>query len=316
VDNPEVKIVEALIATKGDISQNIRLIGTIKAKKQTALIAKKEGSVEYLAPIGQMLKKTEVIARLENADLKHHFELAQEAERLAKTQYERVLSLAKTNAISKQMVEEKKNLLIEAQKVLSIAKIELGKTQFIAAFDGIVGISKFSVGAQVQSGDIILTFYDPHQLKVEFDIPAVYFSQIKNGQPVVINGQPLQLTNIQKMIDPQTNMLQTQVDFSCEDCVIGDTVDVELTITKSNDVIVLPSSCVFLKNGKNLVYLVKENKAVVSPVGLGIREKDKIEITWGVEQGDVVITQNQNRLYPDIAVKVHHPDSNTKIEST
>lgn len=310
-NNPEVKVVEAEQARKQDISQHIRLIGRLKAKKQTTLIAKKEGILEYLAPIGRSLKKGELIARLENKDQAHHYALSKEAEKLAKSQYERVLSLVKTNAISKQMVDERKNALLEAQKALSLAKVELDKSQFIAGFDGMVGISRFSVGAQVEAGDIILTFYDPHQVKVEFDIPATYFNQIQEGQSVLINGQSMQLTNIQKMIDPQTHMLQTQIDFSCDNCVIGDTVDVELAVSQSHNVIVLPNSSVFLKNAKNFVYIVKENKAILTPVGLGIKEKDKIEITWGVEEGDVVITQNQNRLYPEIAVKVHQQESDS-----
>lgn len=308
-NNPEVKVVEAEPARKQDISQHIRLIGRLKAKKQTTLMAKKEGILEYLAPIGSTLKKGEVIARLESKDQAHHYALSKEAEKLAKNQYERVVSLVKTNAISKQMVEERKNALIEAQKALSLAKVELDKSQFIAGFDGIVGISKYSVGSQVEVGDIILTFYDPSQVKVEFDIPASYFNQIQEGQSVLINGQSLKLTNIQKMIDPQTHMIQTQIDFSCDNCVIGDTVDVALAVSQSNNTIVLPHSSVFLKNAKNYVYLVKEDKAILTPVGLGIKEKDKIEITWGVEEGDVVITQNQNRLYPEIAVKVHQVPS-------
>lgn len=314
VNAPEAKVVEGEIASKQDIRQTIRLIGTIKAKQQTVLMAKKEGIVEYLAPIGEKLTKGKLIAKLENHDLVHQYELSKEAEKLAKSQFERVNSLAKTNAISKQMVEEKKNTLLEAQKTLNNAKIELDKTQFIASFNGIVGMSKFSIGSQVQAGDVILTFYDPDQVKVEFDIPAVYFSQIQNGQRVNIAGEHLQLNHLQKMIDSQTNMIQAQVDFSCQTCVVGDTVDVDLTLTESKQTIVLPASCVFIKNGKNFVYVVKENKAILTPIGLGIKEKDKIEITWGVEAGDVVVTQNQNRLYPEIAVKLHQPDQMKKHE--
>ena len=44
----------------------------------------------------------------------------------------------------------------------------------------------------------------------------------------------------------------------------------------------------------------------MTPVNLGIREKEDVEITSGLQKGDILIARGQARLYPDIAVKIYH----------
>ncbi|WP_052045920.1 efflux RND transporter periplasmic adaptor subunit [Candidatus Paracaedibacter symbiosus] len=301
----ETKVVEVETAALHNIAVTARFIGTVRAHHSTTLIAKATGTLDSLLNAGQWVKKGTLIARVDNADIEKSYELSVAAENIAQDQYNRILNLEKKGASSKAAVEEKKHALIGAQKSLAEAKIALDKIYFYAPFDGVIGVFKAREGAQVQEADPIVSLYDMASLIVEFDIPASLSLAIKDHQPIQINGKVYPLTHVQKMIDEETGACPAYVTYPCNDCLIGATVDVDLVIEQHTDVIVLPFDAIVFKDGNIFVYLVKGGKATLIPVTLGLREKDKIEVTEGVAVGDQVIVAGQSRLYPEIAVTVH-----------
>lgn len=309
----DTKVVEIEKVTRKNIIQTVRLIGTVKAKRATTFIAKTQGTLQHHIPAGHHVKKGAVLATLENSELEKSYALTLDSVKIAKIQYERLLPLAKSHVISKQALEEKKAQWIDAQKRLSLAKIDLDKSRFIAPFDGIVGVYKITPGSQVAEGESIVTLYDPTDVMVEFDIPGSLLHQLKDGQQVYVNGKTFPLTHVQKMIDPQTHMSCASVHFSCKNCFIGETVDVDLALAEHRNVIVIPTEALFLKNGKSFVYTVVDNKVTLKPVILGIREKEMVEIIDGIQTGEQLILRGQARLYPNAPVKIHPPIQLAKV---
>src|SRR3954470_20852867 len=84
---PDVKVVEVEKATRTTITQTVRLIGTVQAKRSTILIAKTIGTLDHVAFAGQKISKGGVIAKLENADLDETYRLSKNAEKVVKEQY-------------------------------------------------------------------------------------------------------------------------------------------------------------------------------------------------------------------------------------
>ncbi|MBX9804488.1 MAG: efflux RND transporter periplasmic adaptor subunit [Alphaproteobacteria bacterium] len=310
-EKKDIKVVEVEKASRKDITQTVRLIGTIQAKRSTLLIAKTIGTLDYVAFPGQKILKKNVIAKLENMDLEQTYFLSESAEKNARDQYERMVQLEKSKLAKKQDVEDRKNQWIDAQKALNSARIEFDKTRFIAPFDGIVGSFKRREGVQVQVGDPIVSFYDPTELIVEFDIPSPILKVIQEDagkvQEVIIDGEKIDVPHIQKMIDPDTHMSPAYVNFSCDNCVIGSNITLDLVVAQHRNVLVVPVDSTFFRDGKTHVYLVKDNKAVLCPIAFGIREKDSVEITSGLSEGDTLIIRGHERLSPDTDVKIFQP---------
>jgi membrane fusion protein, multidrug efflux system len=301
-ESEKAKVVEAEAVSLGNLTQTVRLIGTVRAKHSADFISKSMGTLYCLKEAGEKVSKGSLIAKLENSDLQKAYQLSLDSSNLARAQYERLLPLAKAQTISQQTLEEKRNAWFEAQKTLSLAKIELDKTRFIAPFDGIVGIYKIPPGSQVQMGDEIVTFYDPKDRMIEIEIPAPLLHQVKDGQTVHINGKRFNIKHVQKMLNPETYMASAYIDYSCDNCVAGETVAVDLSLVEHTNVIVVPASAVFIKNGQNYVYLLENNKTILQSVGLGIKEKDKIEITEGLRPGVDIIIHGHARLFPNQTV--------------
>lgn len=297
------KVVEVTKVKKEDIYQTIRLIGTIKAKKSATLIAKISGTIATILPSGTKVSKGTIIAKLENTHLEKSVALSQEAAKISEKQYHRAKTLAESGFISKKGVEEQKHHLVENQQKLTETSIKLDESRFIAPFDGVVGPHKIREGSLVKQEDEILTFYDPSDIIIEFDIPAQYLPHLNKKQKVKIDDKVFELDAVQKIVDTDTHMASAVIDIPDDTHFIGEPIFVDLFIEEHKDVLVVPSEAVFLKNNSEYVYVVENNELSLESVTLGIREKEKIEITEGLKEGDMVVVRGQDRLYPGLAVK-------------
>ncbi len=306
----DVKVVEVEQAQLKDIEQTADFIGTIKSEQATMLIAKSGGILNRIANAGQHVKKGQIIAKIESKNIDRNYTLSTQMEQLAKVQYDRYNQLYKTGVTSKSAMEEKKSNWMEYQKRMSDAKIAMEENSIYAPFDGIVGIFKIREGSQVQAGDALVTLYDPSSTIVEFDVPISIVATVQDGNTVYINHKSYPLTSIQHMLDEDTHMSPAYVRIACNDCIIGSNVDVSLVTKQKKSVIVIPYEAIFLSNGKTFVYTVNENKAALTPVQLGLRNKESIEIVSGLKPKDAVIIRGQARIYPGAAVKLSSPIKN------
>lgn len=301
----EIKVVETDKANLKNIKQTTNIIGTVKAKYYSMLTAQDNGILNMIAQPGSKMKKGELIAVINNSEVEQNYYLSLNAENLAKNQSERAEKLLKSAAYSKYEFEKNKHTWIIAQKDLLSAKKELEKLKIYAPFDGFVGSYKTDNGHQLRIGDAIVSFYDPSSIKVEFDIPESLLHSINNGSEVFILGKTYYLTNVQKLLDRDKHMSNSSVDIECDNCVIGSNIDVTLSIVDKKGVIVIPFDAVFLKSMQTNVYVVKDNKLLLRPVKLGVREKELVEIISGLEVGEEFVISNTNRLYDGIKVKTH-----------
>lgn len=313
---PIIKVVEVVTVVPQGIEQTVRLIGTVRAKHATILAAKATGVLEIFKQSGEHVSKGTLIAKIINPDIEKRYEFAASTARIAKEQYERALILMKTGATSKQISEEKQSALLEAELSLATAKIELDKVRFYAPFNGIIGAYKERDGTEVKNEAPLLSFYNPAALIVDFDIPAPLLPSVNVGQKVMINGKRYSLTHVQKMLDSLTHMAPATVDISANGYIIGMSIDVDLTVFEKNNVIVLPDEAVFLNQGSSHVYIIKDSKTVLTPVELGLRAKDKVEIVNGLSKGDVVVSQGQGRLSDSMKVQIYDPENYKKTSST
>ncbi len=303
------KNVEVEVVKSTTIKEMANFIGTIRSRQQTALKAKANGTLKIIAKPGELVKKGDLIAQIDNEDIERNYKILSEAQEIAKTQFDRANSLLKSGASSKSAVEEKKAHHLAMQAKQSQAKISLEEIKIIAPFDGVVGLFKLREGSQVNKEDIIVQLYDPHSLIVEFDVPLSVATNVQDGGQIIVNEKIYHLTHIQKMLDEETHMCPAYAEIECPTCVVGTTVDVSVVTKEKEAVLVIPFESIFLQEGKPFVYILKDNKAVLTPITLGIRDKTHIEITSGLKAGDQLIPFGHDRLYPDVAVKISVPDS-------
>jgi membrane fusion protein (multidrug efflux system) len=301
------KVVEVETINRTTIQKSIALIGTVQPKHSTILVAKDSGLLDILLSSGKTIKKGDLIAKIINLDIEKNYQLSKEAEEIANTQYNRFLSLQKKGFVSARELEEKKQSWIESQKDLAKTKNELKNLRFYSPFDGVIGAFKIREGSQINTGDSVVTIYDPSTMTIDLDIPCSHLKDINVNQPVYVFNQMYHLSHVQKMMDEDTHMCPADVDINCESCVIGDSVTVRLLIKEKQQALVIPTQALFLKNGKLSVYKVINNHIEFVAVKQGIQDKEKVEIISGLKPGDQIIIKSPERLYPGLEVAIFQP---------
>lgn len=301
---PQIKVVETHKVSKGNLLQTTRLLGTLEAQKLFTGLAGYEGTVSYVAPAGSNLKTGEIIAKIQNDAIENAYHSAAKAVQISEEQYNRQIVLFNSKTASRQTVEDKFLTLSTARSALVSAKMNYDKIVFVAPFDGIVGSALIPVGSRAEAGDSIITFYDTSEFVVKFDIPSDYLKTIGTNASVSIKDQDYKIDFIQKALSNGTYTIPAHVTFPCETCISGEMVDVDLHLISKKDIIIVPASCVFIRNKEHFVYKVESGIANLVPVKLGITEKDQVEITEGIAEGDEIVLKGQSRLYPGIGVKV------------
>ena len=314
----EIKVVEVAEVQPKDIKETVHLIGTVEPKHSTVFFAKSKGAWDPLLKEGEFVKKGTLIGQIESSDVEKKYLLSKHAEKIARDQFERASILNKSGYLTKQGFEDKKNAWILAQKESSTTKIDLEKARFYAPFDGVLGVFKARAGMYVDEGDVLVTFYDPSELIVKFEIPSSVVRFIKEGQPLEIEGKKYKLSHVQKIVDEETHMCPAYVDIQAEDYVIGSAIGVTLTVREKKGVLVVPFESIFIQNGETAIYRVEGENAILSNVEMGFREKDHVEILSGLNQGDQLILRGQQRLYPGASVKIYEataPSTSSQVLS-
>lgn len=301
----DIKIVDATKVLKKNISQTIKLTGKIRPKLSASLAAKSPGIFNIIIPAGTKVTKDTVIAKINNIEIEKRYELLKEAESIAQEQFTRAQNLLKSGAYSKAELEALQNKWINAQKDLADAKIAFDKLVIYAPFDGIIGSYKPKEGAQLKGDETIVSFYDPSNITLDFDIPSSAVPYVNNGQNISVKGKNYKLTHVQKMLDEEKHMSPASVDIICDDCIIGSNINLELTIIDRNDALIIPLEATFLFSGKQSVYIIKDNKADLKQIEIGLRQKDELEVISGLNEGDVIVAKGTTRLYPGASIKTH-----------
>ncbi len=300
---PAPKVVAVTPVTRHDIRETISLIGTIQPNQSTSLLAKTPGILTILVTPGQTVAAGTLLAKVDNANVVSDQKLAANSVALYKSQYERMLTIVKKGYVSEKEVADKKQSLLQAQINLNKAKMDLDATHFYAPFAGTVSAFKIPSGSQVNPGDAILTLFNATSKSVHFDIPCSNTPNIQVGQAVVILDKHYKIDHLQNLLDEQSHMCPADVTIDCQDCLLGNSVPVELIVQEKSQALVIPFQALLIHEGQSSVYTVENNVLTLKPVKTGIQEKDQIEILTGLTSGAQLITQGQERMMAGMPVK-------------
>ncbi|MBY0461743.1 MAG: efflux RND transporter periplasmic adaptor subunit [Alphaproteobacteria bacterium] len=302
--------VEVILVKQEPIRAVTRLIGTVRAKQEAIYSAKVNGHLKIHTPSGANVSKGTIIAEIDDTQLSKQYDILLEKARIAKIQYERLKTLETKNSASQATVEKKQIEWLEAEKQAVKGKQDIEKALLIASFDGFLGTYKFREGAYLKKDETIVSLYDPSGVIIEINISEGILETLSDSPNALIDDQILPLSHFKKVIDPETHMASALIELPEEyksKYIIGTSIDVDLVVKEIPNAFVIPYEAVFIQNQKTYVYVVKENKAKRTLVKLGVRQKDKIEISEGLHENDQVIWRGQNRLYDGIDVEVYDP---------
>ena len=140
--------------------------------------------VELNVREGTFVSKGALLAKLYDGDLQAQLRKLDVQLKIAEQTEKRQAELIKIQGISQQEYDLSLLQVSNLKADIDIIKEAIRKTEIRAPFSGKLGLKNISDGAYVTSATIITTISQVNQLKIQFNVPEKYGSQLRTGQSI------------------------------------------------------------------------------------------------------------------------------------
>jgi RND family efflux transporter MFP subunit len=211
------------------------------------------------------------------------------------------------------------------EALLQAANVAVGYTLIQAPFDAVVltknadiGDIVTPIGAAAEAKAAVVTIADMGSLQVEVDVAESNLQNVKVGQPCEIQLDAFPESRFRGevyMIVPTADRTKATVlikvrfldsdnrilpEMSAKVAFLSKPVKPEEQKPRT----VINPGAVIDRKGKNVVYVVKNNRVVETPVPVGERLGDMIEVLGGVKAGDKVVVKTPEKLKDGTRIKI------------
>jgi membrane fusion protein (multidrug efflux system) len=298
--------VEVVEVTNANLPQQIATVGTTIAAERAKLSPELGGVIaKFYADSGQHVELGQPIIQLD--DTIYQTQVHAEQIDLIRSQqaYQRIEKLAKSGGESKQDLDNALADLQLKQADLAVKQTQLAKMIIKAPFSGILGERKVSVGEYVAVGEELIDIVNKRNLKVKYTVPERYLAQLQLGQPVTITSSSFakqtfigKLSFISPSIDEAsgTVLLEATLPNLQEQLAPGLFVQIQHNLGNKQQVAVIPQACLIPTFEGYSVYRVVKGKSIATPVTIGTRLRNWVEISHGLQLGDKVVLAGQQKL--------------------
>lgn len=319
---PARPVVSVLVDPQVGISTSYT--GTVVARTQTALGFPMIGTVSA-RPVntGDLVKKGDVLARLDTEDLNADLRTADAGVTVAKAQLrsasdarERARTLADRGVGSATRLEDAERTLVSAQARLEQAQASQARALDImqlatltAPYDGVVTGTHAEPGATLSAGQAILELSAIGEREIVIDVPEAEASLTAAGDRFAASlmaSESIRVEAVLARVDPvaeratRTYRLHLAIDDAPAEFRLGSLVKVMPAGGKDADII-LPQSALL---DPPAVWVVDRSTNTVSlrPVTVSETAGDFVAIATGLSTGDEVVTRGIHSLEEGQAV--------------
>lgn len=318
---PPPPMVIAAPVVRTDFEDRIEALGTLKANESVALTALVTETVSALYfDDGDRVEQGQLLAEMtsveEHAQLEEARALLAEAQR----QYRRVQSLATQGTASRSLLDERRRESETAQARLNAIESRLSDRLIKAPFSGVVGLRDISVGALVEPGDVITTLDDDTVLKLDLAVPSIYLPSLRPGLPIsartrafgdeVFSGQ---IRSVDSRADPVTRSIVVRARLPNPDRRLKPGMLMQVTLRKNQrQTLVIPEAALMPSgNRQQVLILLAEgdgHRVELREVEIGSRRPGQVEVTDGLAEGELVVSQGTLRVRSGQAVRLRAID--------
>jgi membrane fusion protein (multidrug efflux system) len=299
------------------ISDRVEALGTARATESvniTSNVTEKITRIDF--EDGQHVKTGAILAVLDQAEEQAELKRAQAVRGERKLALQRLQQLEERQLTSPDEIDRTRLELEQADASITAIKSRISDRIIRAPFDGILGLRDISVGALVETGDLIATLDDTHQIKLDFSVPSVFLTELKPGLKIKARAVALsnreymgEVKSINSRVDPVTRSIQVRALLPNPDGSIipGILMQVDL-LRNTRQALVIPEASLLPLADKQYVMLRVDNdgKDTVEKkqVKIGLRLPGYVEILDGLSEDEQVVTHGNSKVRPGDVLNV------------
>jgi len=306
--------VEVVAVSRGDIQQTYRTITTLEAEQEVEVVARSTGLLQnILVEEGDTVSKGQQMAQLDVEQLS--LEVAQLSATSAKLnkELERQQSLFKRKLGSSDALDRAKFEYQSQLAQFKLAKLKLAYASIKAPISGVVTERMVKSGNLIRDNDVLFKIVDFSSLKAVLHLPEKELSNVKKQQKILLNidavGEQIIIGEIERIrpsIDSETGTFKVVAKLQNDNNFLtsGMFGRVEIVFDIHQDSLLIEQQAVITQDNRSHVFVVKDNKAIQTPVKIGFHHNGILEITDGLNEKDQVITTGQQILKHETIVEI------------
>jgi RND family efflux transporter MFP subunit len=332
-DAQAIPIVAVAPPASGANAGALELPGRLEAYSRAPIYARVSGYLKsWKYDIGARVKAGQVLAEIETPDLDQQLQqaradlnTAQANEKLAEVTAERWQKILKSNAVSKQDVDEKVSDLAAKRAAVASAKANVdryvamkGFTHIVAPFEGVVTARNTDVGALINAGTAagleLFVISDTHKLRAYVNVPQAYVRSVQPGtkaeltvpeHPEKSYAATIETSSQAVTAASGTTLMQLVVDNSADELLPGSYANARLQLPSNAEALSIPASAlIFDAKGLSVAIVGADNRVAVKTVTIARDLGSKIEIASGLGANDRVIQNPPDGIATGAEVRI------------
>lgn len=265
---------------------------------------------------GQAVKKGQLLFQLDPRAADVAADKARHALEYARTTLERQRKLMGVEGTSKRRLQDAEQAFAAAQADLKAAETQQALLRVAAPMAGTVARVAVKAGDGVDLTTTLAEIVNLDRLVVSAGVPSAELGPLRVGQRAEVEGgegtAPLvgSVASIRPEVDERTGTALVRVSVPAGSGLRpGQLVTVRIVSEERKDRLTVPvDSVVKDAEGRTVIALVKDGRAVQKPVKAGLRDAGRVEVEGeGLAEGLTVVTEGAYALPPETRVRVLGP---------
>jgi RND family efflux transporter MFP subunit len=275
---------------------------------------------------GDRVRKGDVLARLEDADLRAAVEQSRAAVRMAEAnlenaeaQHGRMANLQKRGSATEKSLEDAVAAfrvaeagLEQARANLLAAEVALSYSELQAPMGGWVVRKLVETGDMITPGTPLLVIEDLSRVKVTFHVPETDVVGLKEGSPAEVSVDVLgqvydaAVDRVVPSGDPASRTFRVQLILDNTDGILRSGMFARARFLRGErQALAIPMDAVVRRGGLDGVFVVEEDlRARLRWLKLGRAEGELVEVLSGLEVGHRLVIRPPAGLADGVAVEV------------
>ena len=287
---PEVVAVPVTRGTAVEIVYATGAVEPLRWAKVTSLVRNRIVEVCYCE--GKTVAKGDVLARLDDKELRAQLDELRAREEFAKREMERVTQLLGRGAATIQTHERIGMDLRQVQALISVQMEKLAYYTITAPMDGLVLRRDGEVGEIAEAGQVLFRVGVPKPLQIVAEVNEVDIPRVAVGQTVLLRTDAFlesrlegTVREITPMGDAVTKTYRIRIALPDDTPLIaGMSVEANVITREKAGVLLVPADAV---QGSS-VFVIDGNRLRRRQVVVGIRGTRAVEVASGLKEGERV----------------------------
>ena len=313
-----LRTVRAMQIDNAAVSVGLTFPGEVRARHESRLAFRLGGKiVERRVDVGAVVKRGQVLARLDAQDVALQSAQAEANRVLAEAEAKRYRDLRAKNFVSQAVLDAKETVLKTAEAQAGVARNQAGYATLVADRNGVVTAVEVEAGQVVSAGQTVVRVAGDSEKEIVIAVPESEVEQVRTAEGFSISLNSLPGRNWQGRLrelspgaDAATRTFLARIAVAGEDDAmrLGMSASVLAKVSRGDTALRLPLSAFFTRDDQPNVWVLDPATQTVSltkvetdgVVGNDMRVKSGLQSgMWVVTAGANLLEQGQKVRLPD-----------------